>query len=78
MAFGKQIVSAVGLFFLAVAAVLEPLLLWGYVGGGVILLAAVFVRRQVVARRQVSRLQYGRVLGFGFWVLGVCVGLSDR
>jgi len=65
VAFGKQIVSAVGLFFLAVAAVFEPLLLWGYVGGGSVLLAAVFVHRQVVTRRQVSRLQYGRVLGVG-------------
>jgi len=60
VAFGRQIASVVLLLFLVVAAILEPLLLWGYVGGGVILLAAVLVHRH-----QVSRLQYGRVLGFG-------------
>jgi len=59
----KQIVSFVGLFFLAVAAVFEPLLLWGYVGGGVILLAAVFVHRRLAVRRQVA--YEPRVLGVG-------------
>jgi len=59
----KRILTVVGLFFLAVAAVFEPLLLWGYVGGGIILLAAVFVHRRLAVRRQVA--YEPRVLGVG-------------
>ena len=62
----KQILTAVGLVFLAVAAVFEPLLLWVYVGSGVTLFVAVFVHKQVAARRQVMRLRYEhRVLSVG-------------
>ena len=62
----KQIITVVGLFFLAVAAFFEPLLLWVYVGSGSILLAAIFVHRHLASRRQVSRLQYEpRFLGVG-------------
>ena len=62
----KRILTIVGLFFLAVAAFFEPLLLWGYVGSGVALLVAIFVHRQVAARRQVMRFRYNaRVLSVG-------------
>ena len=62
----KRILTVVGLFFLAVAAVFEPLLLWVYVGSGVTLFVAVFVHRHLAARRQVSRLRYEpRVLSVG-------------
>ena len=62
----KQILTAVGLVFLAVAAVFEPLLLWVYVASGVTLFVAVFVHKQVATRRQVSRLRYEpRVLSVG-------------
>ena len=62
----KRILTVVGLFFLAVAAVFEPLLLWVYVGSGVTLFVAIFVHRHLAARRQVSRLRYEpRVLSVG-------------
>jgi len=54
----KQIITIVGLFFLAVAAVFEPLLLWVYVCSGITLIVAVFVHRHLATRRQVSRLRY--------------------
>jgi len=62
----RHVVTVLGLFFLAVAAVFEPLLLWGYVGGGVVLLAAVFVYRRLAAGRQVAQPRFeARVLGVG-------------
>ena len=61
----KRVITVVGLFFLAVAAVFEPLLLWVYVGSGSILLAAIFAHKILASRRQTSQFQYGRVLGVG-------------
>jgi len=62
----RHVITILGLFFLAVAAVFEPLLLWVYVGSGVTLIVAIFVHRHLAARRQVSRLRYEpRVLSVG-------------
>jgi len=54
----KQILTAVGLGFLAVLAYFEPLLLWLYVGSGVTLLAAVYIHRLISARCQVQKIRY--------------------
>jgi len=60
-----SIVTFAGLLVLFVVAVFEPSLFWVDAGGGSVLLAAIFVHKYLALRRQVSRLQYGRVLGVG-------------
>lgn len=62
----RRVVTVVGLFFLAVAAVFVPSLLWVYACGGSVLLAAIFVRKYLALKRQVSQFRYEpRVFGSG-------------